>query len=271
MIGVLLEGEPGDGSFIDAAVEASRALSAAGMKVDVCWPPPIEPKPEWQAVLAHGSSLLEWVKERPEYDRVIVLTDLPDEIPDNNNLHFVDWAWSEAAYCVGRVAGTYPRDETPIVLMTGPLYPPQVRFINGFLRGVLKSGHVASKLICHTRNFHDAQAAEILLRQAANSLNGGRYFFVTSAGPAGEHCARLARDNGCKTAGFGGKGSEHLVRIHSDVYGSVLNLLFKLSNNEDIAAVTRFGVSSGFLNITLDSVASTTDATLLKQALSEIP
>src|SRR5690625_5164655 len=270
MIGVFLERAPGDGSFIDAAVEASRALLAAGVNVDVCWPPLPEPKPEWKAVLAHGSSLLRWAQERREYDRTIVLTDMPDELPDNDNLRFVDWAWSEAAYCVGRVVGAYPRHDTPIVLMTGPLYPPQRRFIDGFLRGVLKSGHAAPKIICHARNFHDERLAEILLRQVTDSLNGRKYFFVTSAGPAGEYGARLVRASGCKTAGFGDTNSGHFIQIRSDVSRAVRDLIFRLSNNEEITPVTRFGVASGFLDIMLDSAASEKDGALLTEVLDEI-
>ncbi|MGB4136163.1 MAG: hypothetical protein WA971_06350, partial [Microbacterium sp.] len=118
-IGILLDGPPGDGSFVDAAVSAADRLRTRGIAVDVRVSP-AEPDPRWKAVLCHGSAHHDWVLAHQKGPQRIVFTDRPDDHPLFTESTLVDWAWDEGATRLARAALAAVAPGAVLAVVAGP-------------------------------------------------------------------------------------------------------------------------------------------------------
>lgn len=246
LVGMIVVGPEGDGSFVDAALRAAAVASREGVRIDLCREIPAELDPTWDAVLCHGIQLLDWVRSvAAEASVPIVLTDQPEETSDLPTISFVDWCWYQAA----REAGAYcasVADSRPIGLIAGPAVFTQRRLASAFTAGAAAAGHSALAVV-HLSSF----AAEEEGRRVGAFLAGGWDCAIVAhtADAAGEAGCEQARAGGAATVGFlGAADPAHAAHIDSDVSGVVLDLLARLSRRENLPHVVSYPLDSPFLS-----------------------
>lgn len=251
MIALALDGPPGDGSFVDSAVEAARGFTAAGAVISaVVEPNANEIDSDWTAVLAHGSALTAWAHTAASLGIRTVLTDLPDDPLDLARIHYVDWAWDAGlAEVARRVLGA---GGCVAALLTGPDFPPQQRIESAVLEALV-SADAPMPYILRSRSFADLEEGPELAKAVLDATKPGDHV-ISSAGPLGEHiCIRL-RAEGRVTHGITRRDVGHGWRVASDVRGTVEQLLAALVTGESLPRVTRCDVASGLQSIVGDAV-----------------
>lgn len=266
-VGLLLDGMPGDGSFVDAAVSAADRVRAGGVQVDVRVAIPREPDPAWTAVLCHGSSHHDWVLEH-QGRLPIVFTDYPEDHTRFDRVTLVDWAWYEGAFCLGWLAAATTSQDAPIAVMSGPAVLTQRRFADSFVEGVrqLRPDRVVERV--HLESFRDHEGA----RRAWSRIRllGGNGFLATSAGPAGEEVARASRHEGWTTTGFGRVDVGHAARVSSNITSAVETAIEQLADGRPLDRVLRFGLESGLLAVEPASTDSGQVAAALRDAAAAV-
>lgn len=255
MIVVALDGPPGDGSFVDSAVDAAAAVlqqrAASGVPpamTTLVRPSADHIDPTWRAALAHGSALTEWALTAARAGLRVVLTDLPHEVEDVNgagSLHFVDWAWDEGMAEVAR--RVVAEGGHVAALLTGPAFPPQQRIEKAVLES-LEQAHVPTPQVLRASSFADLDEAPRLVAQLLEVSAPGQHV-LTSAGPLGELVASQLRDEGRITHGITRRDTGHAMRVVSDVREAVERLLTSLVDDSALPEVTRCDFESGLLTI----------------------
>lgn len=249
MIALALDGPPGDGSFVDSAVEAARGFTAAGATITALVEPDIDDiDPAWTAVLAHGSALTDWAHIVATTGTRTVLTDLPQSPLDLETIHYVDWAWDAGLANIARrilVQGGHIA-----ALLTGPDFPPQQRIEASVLR-VMASEDAPMPSLLRARSFADLDEVSELVAAVLGATKPGDHV-ISSAGPLGEHVSAQLRTKGRITHGITRRDVGHRWRVVSDVRGAVEQLLAGLVTEDPLPRVTRCDIASGLQSIAGD-------------------
>lgn len=254
VIGLVLDGPPGDDGFVDAGVEAARRASADGIAVEVRASPPASIPPSWMAVLAHGSSLTDWAIGARARGRTVVLSDRPEDIAELAGIHFIDWAWDEGYAALGSLAAELP-GEPRVTLVTGPDFPPQRRIAAGFLAAFGEGADNRSVDRVSLGSFTDeAEAARVFPGILERSGPDG--VVVSSAGRAGDRLCELAQANGLTTFGFSSRGDGHAAWVTSDIAGVLEHIIRTIAAGGELPRSLQCGFASGFLSWTRGPAAS---------------
>lgn len=205
-------------------------------------------QPDWTGVLAHGSVLADFAYTAAYSGVRTVLTDNPENPPNLQSLHLIEWSWHQGMGALADFACELALG--PILLLTGPEYmAPQRKIRQEVAKSCARAGMSHLLTTIALNSFNDLSQAHAVTQGISRKLSTPGVV-LTSAGALGEEVASRLRVLGWSSCGLGRSGQGHLKKAVSDVQGVVRHALEALELELRLPRELDCGIESGFLKIT---------------------